>query len=675
MVNLIILDPREDLKINYLFKCLKNTHIHFFENFNQLNNLFKNIDEYQNVAFMFHQSFISLNYIKNINKTFDILSCNFKPSQKIDNIRYSSKKLGYGYGFNLDSHNINVQDIYFNENINNWKTVLSSGWVSNDNNYTTNVSSGVWSYEGSASLNINGSTIKGTWVLLKSPESIKINKYGIAPLYPSSSNNNPYRQPRRWYLVGSHDKVNWQIISHQSSDYTGFETSDNYQVIKYFNVSSSNYYTYHAILFTHVSDADSNKTFGTVDLSKLEIYGSGENLGFKYPPVGLTKPEINIDNENYGNGKYILSYSSINSSNADDAFDDLNNNTAWISNTGYNSTTGTSPGEALNTYNNMPSKGEYLEIELPERIKLLYYRIRPRNVIDNYGNPIQWYILASDDKVNWTQLDRITLSSSDYLTNNETQTGFYIKKNNESLFKLKNDNYKKYYRILIDKIENSNTDVDFVSIGELELYGMPVENKLYQYPPEGLKNNNDSLVNQDYGNGEYNIIGIDEFINSNFSGFYSWYDNASTTQPSSTDPKFYGTGSSGTNDNNGYYLLKDGITSSYQGNYHIISLPHSIKPLFIYISSNSTERLPLEFRIYGSKDKIKWDIVKDVSLSVSDWSNKNITLPLESKKYYKYFGMVVNRVDPRTDSNACYYWLKNIKYYGIPEDLKLEDIN
>lgn len=156
------------------------------------------------------------------------------------------------------------------------------------------------------------------------------------------------------------------------------------------------------------------------------------NTQYEYPPVALTGSSTNITGQSYGNGTYIVTQGTFEGNDPQyegwNAFDKYVGlfATRWSTNGGYDNVTGavissitTSPSNIGGSYN-----GDYLQITLPSRIKLLSYSIhvfyfsqvgyyvnKPASWVlfgtndtepSSTGN---WYIIDTKTNVNWSSIE------------------------------------------------------------------------------------------------------------------------------------------------------------------------------------------------------------------------------------------------------------------------------
>jgi hypothetical protein len=193
------------------------------------------------------------------------------PSGLTSNSTYLS--LGeVGYDFQVGIYNANSSTQYVNgsdirvaymafDNVNqsNWTSNVSA---SESVPYSYNTSDGKYITVGQAfnqTENIIGSSpIAGEWLQIELPYNIILNKYSlsIAPL-SSPYNFSVYRFPNTWYIVGSNDGNNWNIIDSRSGE--SVLNNTDYQTREYTILNSKSYSFYRIITTVVGSISDSNR--------------------------------------------------------------------------------------------------------------------------------------------------------------------------------------------------------------------------------------------------------------------------------------------------------------------------------------------------------------------------------------------------------------------------------
>lgn len=205
----------------------------------------------------------------------------------------------------------------------------------------------------------------------------------------------------------------------------------------------------------------------------------------QYPPSGLDNNNSTITAD-YGSGDYVVTttgyYEGINYDFFSFyAFDHIKNpvmsdqvgSVGWHSIIAYEDSNG-------NYFSNKSLggfAGEWIKIELPEAIILKKYIIYPRSEWITQRAPSTFYILGSNDNIEWELLDTQSDLVWDKDENNQGEKIFFINNNN---------NYK-YYAIVVNVVGNPDeiTNRNSVQILEWELYS-PVQS-LYKDFDNSLK--------------------------------------------------------------------------------------------------------------------------------------------------------------------------------------------
>jgi hypothetical protein len=150
-LNTIVIKYNDNIDNEYLLNLIDENieYIGFVYHYSGYNNIpyFNSIDiDYdiiKNHNYIYLQSqFINLIneiYNKNKNIIIDLITCNVNNSNFISEIsnlklkiRYSTNEKGNLFDWIQESHNINIKNIYFNDNINNWNHILTNSISNND---------------------------------------------------------------------------------------------------------------------------------------------------------------------------------------------------------------------------------------------------------------------------------------------------------------------------------------------------------------------------------------------------------------------------------------------------------------------------------------------------------------------------------------------------------------
>ncbi len=197
----------------------------------------------------------------------------------------------------------------------------------------------------------------------------------------------------------------------------------------------------------------------------------------RYPPIKGTNLQVSSDKktqtftvsgQNYGNGEYIISQSSIwnnwNDYMGVNSFDFSENHytrgnysySSGVPAVGTYSTNGSYAGNINTVYNgNVNYKGEWIQIKLPKNILLISYTIICYST--NWGHLKSFVVLGSNDGNTWKLLDNQTLST---LTSNKW---------NFNISNIDFSNLFSYYRICVNTINSGGAT--WYLLDELLLYG------------------------------------------------------------------------------------------------------------------------------------------------------------------------------------------------------------
>ena len=183
-----------------------------------------------------------------------------------------------------------------------------------------------------------------------------------------------------------------------------------------------------------------------------------------YPPSNMNADSLTFSNLLYGNGAYILS-ASTNFSTANNslymyqAFNGVMNlSDGWSASAiTYNSSTGAYQGAYSTTASGSNLLGEWLQIQLPQAIKLNAYSLAPRSGWLTRMSK-DWYILGSTDGFSWTIVDK----RIGYIWADNSSVTFSNLTNATSTYN--------YYRIVTTTLGGAD---GWLNIGEWQLNGAP----------------------------------------------------------------------------------------------------------------------------------------------------------------------------------------------------------
>jgi cytoskeletal protein CcmA (bactofilin family) len=181
----------------------------------------------------------------------------------------------------------------------------------------------------------------------------------------------------------------------------------------------------------------------------------------KYPRVAMTANS---------SGGYVASATSTLSSTYEPwkAFDSgVPENQGWISSTVYNSS---APGEATSSATLFNGRrGEYLDLQLPNAIKVGYFVIKSRNGSGGAeyipeGAPGEGYLYGSNDGTNWTEIKYFS---------GLTYGGMDFNASRSETIQVDSTTFYKYLRLQPTHRAGQQSTDQYLAIGELEYYGIP----------------------------------------------------------------------------------------------------------------------------------------------------------------------------------------------------------
>jgi hypothetical protein len=154
--------------------------------------------------------------------------------------------------------------------------------------------------------------------------------------------------------------------------------------------------------------------------------------------------------------------------------------TGWSGSNDHNAVTGSNPGE-YNGTNQLASStplGEWLKIELPHKIKLNSYALKPLGIANRYGvadYPKTFYIYGSNDGSSWELIDsRVNTTKTPQIL------GAAVASNETITYSISNNGLAYYdkYAIVITKINSeavyavdNTVAATYLAIGEWRLFG------------------------------------------------------------------------------------------------------------------------------------------------------------------------------------------------------------
>ena len=364
------------------------------------------------------------------------------------------------------------------------------------------------------------------------------------------------------------------------------------------------------------------------------------------PPVPLTSDGTNvISTGTYGNGLYTCSasteYTGIAGMYIYAAFDQ-NMNTYWHSTLGnYNTSTGVFTGATTTTINGTSYLGEWLQLQLPAKLRLVKFTITPRQDSSLYQlrAPNVFYIAGSNDGSTWILISSYS-GIGDWTVSART---FPV---NCSLGYV-------YYRCVINTVGNTGQSSANRNCANIswDIYGHfdNVSNTTYTQqvvlvPPSVLTSNSTSLSSAAYAPGTYTVSASTTYDGTRLPwkafGFFVDTTNAGNYWHSA-DSVYTAT--------TGAYAGAVSTTisgSAFTGEWLQIQLPYNLKLYRYEIMARQDMwlvRSPNVFKVAGSVDGTNWYLV-DSQSGVGDWTTSIKNFVPNSMVPYAYYRLVANVV-------------------------------
>lgn len=191
----------------------------------------------------------------------------------------------------------------------------------------------------------------------------------------------------------------------------------------------------------------------------VSIDASKASSVLEYPAYSLVADTTNVTSQSYGNGVYTVS-ASTSSQTSYSAWSAFQPSDFWHSNNNYNATTGAYSGSTTtvdengNTY-----AGDYLQIQLPDAMKLGSFFLLPRSTFETSRSPADFAVFGSSNGTNWKLLYTGTNVAG------WTSTG--------KSFTVNTNSYFRYFRIVTSKVGETGNDRISVQIARWKLFGEP----------------------------------------------------------------------------------------------------------------------------------------------------------------------------------------------------------
>ncbi|GFR41534.1 hypothetical protein Agub_g2247 [Astrephomene gubernaculifera] len=347
-----------------------------------------------------------------------------------------------------------------------------------------------YSYLGAAGTQIGEQWFKGEWIQIEMPTKVKVVQYKLW-----TRDGDLIRGPKDFVLVGSNDGSSWAVVDERSSisywNPSGFS----------FDVAGASSYSFYRLCVA------SNNGGGWLTLYEMVLYGLSEQ-GFqppfvnppssipsspdlpsspsftdyterpshpqypssppspmRYPPAPLAGYNSNLLNQAYGNGMYRVRASSDLGypEAAWEAFDyQLNTRQGHMWTVAdYNLYDSSYPYRYLGRTSTLIGSqwylGEWIQIEMPEQIRLVQYKLwtRDGDMLDR--GPKDFVLIGSNDGSSWAVVDERAAVT------NWTTAGYSFDVTGAS-------NYS-FYRLCVA----TNNGGGWLTLYEMVLYGFPGE--------------------------------------------------------------------------------------------------------------------------------------------------------------------------------------------------------
>lgn len=288
----------------------------------------------------------------------------------------------------------------------------------------------------------NGTSYSGEWVQLQLPLSIILTSYNICPRRDAFAS----RTPRTFAILGSNNGKSWVLID-QQTDIIDWDAN-----LKRFEVSTipTTAYSYYRLVTQRVGVLDNDGTaqqlaFNLADWQLFDNTNTNSTIN-SYPPLALTANTTNLTTAAYSNGSYTAS-ASTSAESPFKAFD-KSSATYWATTDQYNSTTGEYTGAQTTTISSVSYSGEWIQIQLPQLLKLTSFTISPRtdSSLGTKRSPRSFVLGGSNNGSTWTLLEEETNINDWDSTNSKS---FSISANAASYL---------YYRLVVRRVGNFNSD-------------------------------------------------------------------------------------------------------------------------------------------------------------------------------------------------------------------------
>ena len=423
--------------------------------------------------------------------------------------------------------------------------------------------------------------------------------------------------------------------------------------------------TWHNLTYAYQGEGGSRVTY--LDGRKVSEDQAEDTFG-DYPPFAMT---------GYSQGGYVVSQGGVNYSGLEpwELFDKsyTSNQTSWAPRTSdgtlnytvvegsykrYNTTLGTATRLSGDT-----EYGEYVKLELPDKIRLNYIVIHPHPGSTDYATKFPAFsnVYGSNDDVKWTEITNWT--PNDFtLPVNDSDEKTFIANATKSY---------KYLALVVTGVggtthnETVFNGLQFYGHRENDLVRLPDPTRVLKYPHiamTGPAQRGYVVTQSSYAQYNANLgFGWKAFdsTRSSDSSEFSWQtdSNSGGTYPSSGNAR---TG-----------VAVETITensNTHVGSWVTLETPHKIQVSSVELTCpvSIDQYRPNSVVILGSDDNSTWNFLTgDIS---STYTNDIRTITISSSVAYKYHMLLVKTIGSTSAGYATTAFLSDIRYYGTGVD-------
>jgi hypothetical protein len=431
--------------------------------------------------------------------------------------------------------------------------------------------------------------------------------------------------------------------------------------------------TWHNLTYAYQGEGGSRVTY--LDGRKVAEDQAEDTFG-EYPPFAMT---------GYSQGGYVVSQGGGNYTSGSNALEPwelfdksyTNSQTSWAPRTSdgtlnytvvegsykrYNTTLGTATRLSGDT-----EYGEYVKLELPDKIRLNYIVIHPHPGSTDYATKFPAFsnVYGSNDDVKWTEITNWTPNDFTLPVNDSDEKKFIANATKSY----------KYLALVVTGVggtthnETVFNGLQFYGHRENDLVRLPDPTNVLKYPhiamtgpaQRGYVASASSVFNT-YN--PWETFDENNPVGGNAGAGAGW----ASSGPSTTDDTYFGdTG------------LDVGTTShhigSVTGEWIQIELPHALTLSSIDIESRSETSYnangydhgyPKDVVLYGSLNGSSWSTVKSFT-TVNKTASEKHTEAITSSTAYKYYALVVESIHVTSSTTVVWCTIGQLRLYGTEE--------